>query len=221
MRTFVRCALVLLFTAAPAALSAQGARGWVDTWFWGAHTGVLYYQTNRRPYYLDPTIGAHMLITKQRAALYLEFEHTFLLDPSVAAIADPTSTDPNLPPGFRDVEFEHVRRISAALLAIPIHGPFQPFAGLGVSILQVPNATPRGATPTDPAFTQQLIDEASSKAALLVMVGFDFRMGRLTLFGQYKGNSESRGFLLDGVVHSLQGGLRYAIGGARETIANF
>ena len=220
MRTFVRCALVALVTVAPAALSAQGARGWVDTWFWGAHTGVLYYQTNRRSYYFDPTIGAHMLITKQRAALYVEFEHTFLLDPAVAAISDPTSTDPNLPPGFRDVEFEHVRRISAALVAVPIHGPFQPFAGLGVSILQIPNASPRGAV-SDPELTQFLIDEASSKAALLVLAGFDFRMGRLTVFGQYKGNSEARGFLLDGAVHSLQGGLRYAIGGARETIANF
>lgn len=220
MRTFVRCALVMLFTVAPAALSAQGARGWVDRWFWGAHVGALYYQTNRRAYAFDPTIGAHMLITKQRAALYLDFEHTFLLDPGVAAISDLTSTDPNLPAGFRDVEFEHVRRISAALVAIPLYGPFQPFVGLGVSIMQIPNAKPRGAV-SDAELTQFLIDEASSKAHLLVLAGFDMRMGRLTVFGQYKGNTEGRGFLLDGAVHSIQGGLRYAIGGARETIANF
>jgi len=220
MRTFVRSALVLLFTVAPAALSGQGARGWVDRWFWGAQVGALYYQTNRRDYYFDPSVGAHMLITKQRAALYLSFEHTFLLDPSVAAITDETSTDPNLPAGFRDVEFEHVRRISGALVAIPIYGAFQPYAGLGVSILQIPNAKPRGAV-SDPVYTQFQIDAASSKAALLVIAGFDLRMGRLSLFGQYQGNSEARGFLLDGAIHSVSGGLRYAIGGARETIANF
>lgn len=220
MRLFVRCVLVLVFTVAPAALSAQGARGWVDRWFWGAHTGVLYYQTNRRSYYFDPTIGVHTLITKQRAALYLEFEHTFFLDPSVAAVNDPTAAEPNLPAGFRDVEFEHVRRISGALMAIPLYGPFQPFVGVGVSIIQVLNPKARG-TVSDPELTQLAIDDASSKANLLILAGFDLRMGRLTVFGQYKGNTEARGFLLDGAIHSLQGGIRYAIGGAREGFGEF
>jgi hypothetical protein len=220
MRLFGRCVLVLVFTVAPAALWAQGARGWVDRWFWGAHAGALYYQTNRRSYYFDPTLGVHTLITKQRAALYLEFEHTFLLDPSVAAVSDPTAAEANLPAGFRDVEFENIRRLSGALVAIPLYGAFQPFAGVGVSIVQILNPKARG-TVTDPELTQLIIDDAATKANLLLLAGFDLRLGRFTVFGQYKGNTEARGFLLDGAVHSLQGGFRYAIGGAREGIKDF
>jgi len=42
--------------------------------------------------------------------------------------------------------------------------------------------------------------------------------GKLSVFGQYVLTSSARGFLLDGTTHSLQGGVRYSLGTAKEGV---
>jgi hypothetical protein len=47
----------------------------------------------------------------------------------------------------------------------------------------------------------------------------DIKQGRLALYGHYILTSSARGFLLDGTTHTIQGGIRYALGSAKEGIS--
>src|SRR2546427_216381 len=61
-------------------------------------------------------------------------------------------------------------------------------------------------------------DANASKAFFWVMGGVDIRQGRLSIFGHYIITSSAKGFLLQGPTHTLQGGVRYSLGTAKEEV---
>ena len=61
-------------------------------------------------------------------------------------------------------------------------------------------------------------DANASKAFFWVMGGVDIRQGRLSIFGHYIITSSAKGFMLRGPTHTLQGGVRYSLGTAKEGV---
>ena len=77
-----------------------------------------------------------------------------------------------------------------------------------------------GCSVTDAAIVQAAADAFATKAFFFWMGGLEARQGRLTLYGHYILTSSARTFLISGVTHTIQGGLRYSLGSAREDISD-
>ena len=192
-------------------------------WFWGAQGGAFISKTNAQGTTYDPMIGGHWLITARRTALYIAYEQAVFLGDDPAVIADPNSST-----GLRDVTFHDMRRLMFGVLAFPTQKVIEPFAGGGFALMQVlnpvvdcssggPNAD-CGASLSDEIAAQDRAEEASSKAFFWLSGGVQISYGKLSVFGQYILTSSARGFLLDGTTHSLQGGVRYSLGTAKEGV---
>ena len=192
-------------------------------WFWGAQGGAFISKTNVQGTTYDPMIGGHWLITARRTALYVAYEQAVFLGDDPAIIADPNSTT-----GLRDVTFHDMRRLMFGVLAFPTQKVIEPFLGGGFALMQVLNpvvdcsgGSPNADCPTlsDVITAQDRADEASSKAFFWLSGGVQISYGKLSVFGQYILTSSARGFLLAGTTHSLQGGVRYSLGTAKEGVA--
>ena len=191
-------------------------------WFWGAQGGAFISKTNAQGTTYDPMIGGHWLITAKRTALYIAYEQAVFLGDDPAVIADPNSST-----GLRDVTFHDMRRLMFGVLAFPTQKVVEPFAGGGFALMQVLNpvvdcsgSTPNSDCPTlsDAIAAQDRAQDAASKAFFWLSGGVQISYGKLSVFGQYILTSSARGFLLDGTTHSLQGGIRYSLGTAKEGI---
>ena len=189
--------------------------GWREQWFWGGQAGVIAFNTDYDGFSAEPTFGGHWLVTAKRTALYVAYEESFFLSARHATILEPSGT---LEPG--NVSFDRMRRIMAGMLAFPLQNAFQPFGGLGFAIMEIKNpvATCTGCSATDLQLTQLAAQDAASKAFFFYMAGLEVRQGRMTLYGHYVLTSPANGFLISGVTHTFQGGLRYSFGSAREGV---
>jgi hypothetical protein len=189
--------------------------GWREQWFWGGQAGVLAFNTAYDGFSAEPMFGGHWLVTAKRTALYVGYEEAFFLSDRHATIQEPNGT---VEPG--NVAFSNLRRIMAGMLAFPLQKAFQPFGGAGFMLVEVkdPVATCTGCTATDVQLTQLAAEQASSGAFFFWMAGLEVRQGRMSLYGHYMITSPSKAFLIDGVTHTFQGGLRYSFGSAREGV---
>jgi hypothetical protein len=189
--------------------------GWQRQWFWGAQAGVLGFNTDVDGFSAEPTFGGHWLITANKTAMYVGYEQSFFLSDRHATITHP---DGAIEPG--NVAFNELRRIMLGVLAFPVQKAVQPFGGVGFAIMEIlnPVATCTGCTISDAAVVQNAADNAATKAFFWWMGGVDVRQGRLALYGHYILTSAARGFLIDGVTHTVQGGIRYSFGSSRENI---
>jgi len=210
-------ALVVALVARPAAAQQSNDRNY--RWYWGGQTGAFLYQTNAQGYYIDPVIGAHMLITKKRSALYIGGEQAFFLADGRAVVADPSSTTTR-----RDATFSQVRRWFAGVLAFPLQKRIEPFVGGGFAIMTVQDATVDCSGTTlnslcaDQAVAQAAVDDARSKGFAWIMGGMQINIGKLAVFGHYMLTSDAQGFLIAGPTHSIQGGIRYSLGTSKEDV---
>jgi hypothetical protein len=193
----------------------RGGLGWPHQWFWGGQAGVLVFNTPTDGFSAEPTFGGHWLITGKRTALYVAYEQSFFLTDRHATVVEPDGT---VEPG--NVAFHGLRRIMAGVLAYPVQKAIQPFGGGGFAIMQVldPVATCTGCTTTNAILTQTSADNAASTAVFFWMGGVEVRQGRMTLYGHYILTSAASKFLLSGVTHTFQGGLRYSFGSSREEV---
>ncbi len=192
----------------------ESGAGWAQQWFWGAQGGVMVMNTDDGTS-AEPVLGGHWLITRKRTAMYIAYEQVFALTDRHATIAHPDGTiEPS------NVAFKDVRRIMAGLVAYPVQKPVQPFAGAGFSIMEIlhPTVTCTGCTASDDQILQQATFSAATKAFFWLMGGIEARQGRLTLYGHYILQSGASGYLINGVTHTIQGGLRYSFGSSREDI---
>jgi hypothetical protein len=225
MKPLSRLALCALFatplvSARPA--MAQLVNDHSYRWYWGAQAGGFLYQTNAQGYAFDPMFGAHWLITAKRAAMYIGGEQAFLLTEARASVADPSSAT-----GVRDATFSQVRRLFVGLLAFPLQRRIEPFVGGGFAIVTAQNpladcgnTTPNSqcATANDQIAAQNLVDDAASTAVAWFMGGVQINVGKLAVYGQYMVTSASQNFLISGSTHSIQGGIRYSFGTAKEDV---
>ncbi len=191
-------------------------------WYWGAQGGIILVKTNAQTSTAEPIVGGHWLITKHRTSLLVSFETSFFINDVSAVIVDPASTASSVGPGFRDVTFSRLRRLSVGLVAHPAQRRVEPFVGGGFSIMEVTNPVVDCSTcaSNGEAFqAQSLAQDAASKAFAWVLGGLQINYTRrLNVFGQYIITSSGQGFLLDGNTHTLQGGVRYSLGSAREDV---
>src|SRR3989475_4010294 len=192
------------------------AIGWQHQWFWGGQGGVLIYKTNRQSLTYDPIIGGHWLITGKRTALYTAFEQAFFVSPVLADVAIP-NTD-----FVGTFSFSNVRRIMGGVLAFPTQQRIQPVTGGGFALMQILTPELQSCsgcfTKADTVAAFDAADANASKAFFWVMGGVDIRQGRLSIFGHYIITSSAKAFLLQGPTHTLQGGVRYSLGTAKEEV---
>ncbi|MGH7567923.1 MAG: outer membrane beta-barrel protein [Gemmatimonadales bacterium] len=191
-------------------------------WYWGGQGGLILYQTNVQGNTFDPIVGGHWLITSKRTALYVAYEQALFLTDAQAVIVDPASTTSSVGPGFRDVTFNSLRRIVIGLAALPAQRAVEPIIGGGFALMQVldPVVDCTSCASNSEVFgAQDLAEDAASKAFFWLKGGLQINYSRrLTLFGHYMVTSAAEGFLLKGNTHTIQGGVRYSLGTAKEGI---
>lgn len=209
MKPLFRLAIVaLLFAPVPRPAAAQANGDHAFRWYWGGQTGALMYRTNAQKYYFDPVFGVHWMITKQRGALYIGGEEAFFTSDATAGVTDPATGT-----GYT-VAFSKVRRLFAGLVAYPLPGHIEPFFGGGLAINTVVDPRPNSAA------GQPAADDASNKANAWILAGLQINVGKLAVFGQYLLSSSANNFLLLQEQHSIQGGVRYALGSSKEDITS-
>ena len=194
------------------------ASDWAHKWYWGAQGGLLVFKTNFNSYSFEPTFGGHWLITGRKTALYVAYEQSFFLSERHATLVEPNN---NVEPG--NVSFKNARRIMAGVLAFPAQLRVEPFGGMGFAIVELLNPTVTACTGCTTAQLAQLQDEAdnaASKAFFWWMGGIDIKQGRLALYGHYILTSSAARFLIQGTTHTFQGGIRYALGTAKEGVTD-
>jgi hypothetical protein len=192
-------------------------------WYWGAQGGAFVYKTNLQPYYYDPIIGGHWLITARRTALYVAYEQSLFLTDAQAVIFDPASSGCTSIPGAqcRDVTFHDMRRLMFGVLAFPAQKVIEPFAGGGFALMQAldPIVDCTGCTNAEFASADDRAHEAASKAFFWVMGGLQINYStKLNVFAHYLITSSAAGFLIQGNTHTLQGGIRYSLGTSKEGV---
>jgi hypothetical protein len=222
MKTFAAAALLVV--SAMTTAEGQAARPFRDSWFWGLQTGAVGYT------YPDlndpnlttvssfaPTIGLDWLITRHKGGLYVAVSQAFLSTRGLI-VNGPTSADS----GFRTVEVKNLRRFELAAMAFP--GDYlrlHPYVGAGFAFQYIGSAVPDG-----PYTQQRQVDYAVSavnevKAAIgpAFIGGAQYRLKRLSAFGQFTVSTVARDFLLANgktVSFATQIGVRYNIGTSIE-----
>lgn len=216
----VPSALLLVLAASPALAQEKFDRSF--QWYWGAQAGALVYKTNVEGPFFDPTIGAHWVITHRRTALFVGAEQAFFTTDAIAEVADPGSTS-----GVRDVTFSQVRRLTFGVLVYPLPGHLEPYFGGGFALMNVLNptvdcsgTTPNSSCPTlnDQLQAQDAASNAASWASGWITAGIQVNIGKMSVFGDYALNSAAKNMLLDGVTHTIHGGVRYTFGTAKEDV---
>lgn len=215
----VALAMIALVVTAPS-VWAQQEQQLQDQWYWGGEAGILLFQT------VDPntgtirastealTYGGHWLITKRRIGLHVGFDIVDF-DPGTnsAVQVSPTTA--------ADVTFSNMQRIQGGLLAMPLRGALQPYAGIGFAIQNITDAVatlPGTATQNEINVVREALPEVSSKAFAVLTGGFELRTGRLSWFGTYQYMPAGQDFLLINAQHAFLGGLRFALSAASEEI---
>ena len=203
-------------------LVAQASRSSADVpqvrddrfkWFFGAEAGAFFFQTQNQTQSGIPTVGAHIAVVSRRGGVMLGVSEGFgSNEPS--SFLDPTTG--NLP---RSVTFDRIRRYGFNLAGYPVRGMLEPYLGIGFGFLQVqhPEFDDPFTSPEQAALSAQEAHDRTTTAFMSGLAGVQFRLGRLAAFGQYQINSApAPGNLIRGTGHSLQAGLRFSLGNARE-----
>ena len=201
-----------------AALSAQEPGNGNFQWYVGGHGGVMVFRTPDQDASAIPTFGGNALIVAKRTGLLLSVEEGVGSD-EVSSYSDAGGVQP--------VVFNDIRKYSAVLMAFPIRSAAQPYLGVGYGIMHVVNPQASGLTGSS-AFANEL----GSTGFGTFIAGLQFQVGRFMAFGQYQittspsndvvdddaGTVLAAGRLLEGPTHTFSGGLRFGLGGARESV---
>ena len=205
-------ALVALLPAAGESQSQPGgARGFKDSWYWGAKTGLLSFSTVTSGSAWAPLIGAEWLITRSRGALYVSLDQSFF---------DETTGLVDQQGNAFQIGIEDLRRFTAAGLAFPVTwGALRPYAGVGLSINFIQRAAPLTAVedPATDARLREAIDDQKDRASIVFMGGVQGEYRRFVLFGQATYMPSRDRFLLnDRSTYLLETGVRFNFGTSIE-----
>jgi hypothetical protein len=220
-RGIVRMRMTRLFVAGllclsvvPAAASAQRARDFEDSWFWGVKAGVSTFSPTYGSSQTAATYGAEWLITRTRGALYISADEARI--EATSAVFDPTADN-----SVRAVQVDKLRRVGFAALVFPKKfGRLRPYAGLGLTLNLVGDAYPLATveeSEIDDAVYER-IEERRSQAAVLAMGGLQAQFNRVAVFGQASYVPGNQRFLLSDALGFFEFGVRYNLSGSREGI---
>lgn len=217
----------------PAIAQAQPGSNFNNSWFWGVNGGMLTYWTTNVAHAQAPSVGVEWMITKKHVALYIGFDQTFFKTTNVQfenvglQFADSTLNQSTA--GNREfsqtASIHDSRHIDLAFLGFPGSGPIRPYAGLGIAVNFVQNATIVGAYPNtsgipsdNPEFWfpnyygNQYLDQSSYWVSPLIMAGLQVQVSRISIFGQAKiYTTDDRHLFSDGAFFNIQAGVRYNV----------
>ncbi|MBV9879470.1 MAG: hypothetical protein JO180_03195 [Gemmatirosa sp.] len=215
----VAVALSLLSHSAAAQESHRGValpdprRQFDDSWFWGAKGGAMRFGTMLDGRVTAPLAGAEWMITRHHGALLVSAEQSFFDRTSMVA-------DPSVAEGARTVSIKDARRYSLAALAAPkSFGWARPYAGLGLAIHVIRQATPEGRFTTQAQYDEvaDRVDAGQSLVAPFALVGVQGQFGRFALFAQGSASGEqTRSLWNRGGTSQVEAGLRYNVSSAFE-----
>ena len=147
MRAFRALAVIAtLVTVDATAASAQVARGFKDSWFWGLKGGGLMYSSYAEAYPdIAPMAGADWLITRSKGGLYAAFDYAFFN--TTVVVNDSVHPDDACGPGAtirtscRNVYVNDMRRFTLAGMLFPLQTRLvQPYIGFGVALNHISDA---------------------------------------------------------------------------------
>jgi hypothetical protein len=226
-RSIPVAALALVLGAFPAAAQESGNGNF--KWYVGGHGGVTFFSTPTQGSSEMPVAGGHFLIVAKRTGLLLSFEQGFGSDETSSydfTVVDSAQGGAFVNGGTVNTTFSGLRKVSAVLMAFPIKNDYvNPYLGVGVGILQT--------TGNDP--DNQTARALGSSGYGTLVGGLEFRLSRFSAFGQYQITTKPQldqvssalgnelwvhefGRLTDDGTHTLTAGLRFDLGGARESV---
>jgi opacity protein-like surface antigen len=217
----------------PALAQAQPGSNFNNSWFWGVNGGMLTYWTTNVAHAQAPSVGVEWLITKKHIGLYIGFDQAFFKTSNVqfqnVGLQFTDSTLNQSTAGNREftqtASIHDSRHIDLAFLGFPGSGPIRPYAGVGIAVNFVQNATIVGAypnsdgVPTDnpefwyPNYYQnQYLDQSAYWVSPLLMAGLQIQVSRISIFGQAKVyTTDGRHLFSDGAFFNVQAGVRYNV----------
>src|SRR5688500_5426911 len=214
MRAFRALAVAAALIAVDATMaSAQVARGFKDSWFWGLKGGGLMYSS-----YADgsapiaPMAGPDWLITRSKGGLYLGFDYSFF-NTSVVVNDSVHPDDACSPPtairsACRDVNLNNMRRFTLAGMLFPMQGKiFQPYIGFGVALNHIADAEPDTVAYSADfgvPYRSQLqfdlvhatVQAFRTSTTPVFMLGSQMRLPMISVFGQVTASPAHTNFLL-------------------------
>ena len=221
-RIFPVAALALGLGAAQ--ISAQQPGNNTFQWYVGGQGGVMNFETPLEGHITKPLGGVHLLVVAKRTGLLVSVEQAFGSDQLGAYNVAVFDSVGNMSSSNDfGVNWNSMRKYSAALMAFPIKGPMTPYFGVGVGIMHTVGHTP------DDGIAKTI---GSSGFGSLIG-GLNFRVSHFSAFGQYQVTSApsvqflsapgpekstivSSGNFYKGMTHTLTAGLRFGLGNARE-----
>jgi hypothetical protein len=217
MRTIRAMTIAIAVAAAlPTVASAQSGRGFKDSWFWGIKGGGFALADSGQKYVQSPLAGVDWMITREHGGLYVSGAQAFFSQHSF------TLRDPNFPAdsGLRPIALKNLRKLDMALMGFPgEHLKFHPYAGVGFSLSEVGTAAPEGPfySSDQLVFANKVIDDERVAFSPLLLVGAQYRLSRVSVFGQATVSPAQKSFILyNGKPwnYGYEFGLRYNVGSA-------
>ncbi len=214
MRSLSRASLAALLLAGSAVPAVGQDQSWQYQWYWGGQTGVYLFQTPTQDWDFALDVGGHWLITRQRVALHLAVDQLLFLDGATSLVPNGQAAQ-----GFTAVQFDNAQRLQAGLFIIPTNNQLQILVGGGFAIHKISDAVPLGAASVqEEQLAIQRISEFDTKAFAWFGGGFQWRIGKLAVFGNYQFSPGTDTFLITSEQHTVTGGLRYALVSSREEV---
>ena len=208
--------LMVVPAVAFAQANTQAAAPARDAWYWGVNGGAMMFNAgyNSEESVIAPSVGVEWLIMRQRFALRLSVQQSFFDEQS--SVFDSTYAG-----SARPVDVKDWRRYAVEVFAMPQGDRFfLPYAGGGIALNVLQNATPQGSFSTQESLEQvyEDVDDFSTRAALIGTAGVQFNFGPMALFGQAAAMPTRNFWLLNRSQYTFvfEGGIRYSFGSAIE-----
>jgi hypothetical protein len=193
MRTIRTLTVAMAVVAAlPTIAVAQHGRQFKDSWFWGLKGGGFTLADSGGKYVQAPSVGVEWLITRSKGGLYISGAQSFFSQHSF------TLRDPQSDTGFRAISLKNMRRLDVALMGFPgEHTRFHPYVGVGFSLAQIGSAVAEGEFENVDQFNfaEAVIQEQKVAVSPYFIGGGQWRLQRLSVFGQLTASPAHRGFI--------------------------
>jgi hypothetical protein len=211
----IRAVVLSLVIALPGAarLAAQSENQF--RWYVGAQGGAFGFATRQQNRTWIPSVGGSLLVVAKKTGLLVT------VDEGLGSNELTGYNDATLASSIRPVNFDQVRRYGATLLGYPVRGRTRPYFGVGFNLIQVVSPQVGGffTSATQAALAERLAANKSTTGHFGFLGGVEFRLGNVIGFGQYQiFTSPEQNVLLQGTSHSVSGGIRFPLGGAKEGI---
>jgi hypothetical protein len=178
--------------AVPTISAAQQGRSFKDAWFWGIKGGGVTLADTGQAYKQAPFVGIEWLITRTHGGLYVSGGEAFFKTQTLV------QRDFSPDSGARVIDLKNMRKLDVAIMGFPgEHLRFHPYAGIGFTLNQIVDAVARPPFGTQDQLeaTQSLIQDQKVAFSPLLIVGGQYALRKVSVFGQGSLSQVQRTFL--------------------------